>query len=52
MNKKTLFFSNIIGDIMTDDITVSFNEYMSDYLKNNISNDYSMIFIDAPGLGG
>ena len=37
---------------MTDDITVSFNEYMSEYLKSNISNDYSMIFIDAPGLGG
>ena len=52
MNKKTLFFSNIVGDIMSDDVNSKFNDYMSDYLKQNINSDYSMIFIDAPGLGG
>lgn len=52
MNKKTLFFSNIVGDIMSDDSTSRFNDYMENYLKNNINSDYSMIFIDAPGLGG
>ena len=52
MNKKTLFFSNIVGNIMEDDITSSFNNYMEDYLKDNLDNSYSMVFIDAPGLGG
>ncbi|MBR5369985.1 MAG: Type 1 glutamine amidotransferase-like domain-containing protein [Bacilli bacterium] len=52
MGKKTLFFSNIIGDIMSNDINSKFNDYMEEYLKKNINSDYSMIFIDAPGLGG
>ena len=52
MSKKTLFFSNIVGDIMSDDVNSKFNDYMSYYLKQNINSDYSMIFIDAPGLGG
>ena len=52
MSKKTLFFSNIIGNIMLDDSNVRFNDYMSKYLKENIDSSYSMIFIDAPGLGG
>ena len=52
MSKKTLFFSNIVGDIMSDDINSKFNDYMSYYLKQNINSDYSMVFIDAPGLGG
>lgn len=50
-NKKTLFFSNIIGNIGEDDIDVQFNNCMSKYIINNIDNEYSMIFIDAPGLG-
>ena len=52
MSKKTLFFSNIVGDIMSDDVNSKFNDYMSYYLKQNINSDYGMIFIDAPGLGG
>lgn len=52
MSKKTLFFSNIVGDIMSDDVNSKFNDYMSYYLKQNINSDYSMVFIDAPGLGG
>ncbi len=52
MSKKTLFFSNIIGNVMKDDIHVRFNDYMSEYLINNIGNDYSLVFIEAPGLGG
>ena len=50
-NKKTLFFSNIIGNVMEDDINVRFNNYMNEYLTKNIDNTYSMIFINAPGLG-
>lgn len=50
--KKTLFFSNIVGDIMSDDINSRFNDYMSQYIKENIDSSYSMVFIDAPGLGG
>ena len=52
MNKKTLFFSNIIGNVMEDDENSKFNSCMSKYLINNIDNSYSMIFINAPGLGG
>ena len=50
--KKTLFFSNIIGNIYEDDLSSRFNNHMAEYLKNNINNEYSMVFIDAPGLGG
>ena len=52
MSKKTLFFSNVIGNVMLDDSNVRFNDYMSKYIKENIDNSYSMIFIEAPGLGG
>ena len=52
MSKKTLLFSNIIGDVMLDDKSVTFNDNMSKYLKDNLDSTYSMIFIDAPGLGG
>ena len=51
-NKKTLFFSNIIGNVMEDDVNVRFNNYMNEYLIRNIDKTYSMIFINAPGLGG
>ena len=51
-NKKTLFFSNIIGDIRIDEVDSRFNDYMTEYLKENINNEYSMIFINAPGIGG
>ena len=51
-NKKTLFFSNIIGNVMEKDENVRFNDYMNEYLINNIDNTYSMIFINAPDLGG
>jgi len=50
--KKTLFFSNIIGDIFSAESNVSFIKYMEDYLLNNIDNSYSLMFIGAPGLGG
>ena len=50
MSKKTLFFSNIIGNVEEED--VHFNDYMSKYLIKNLDNSYSMIFINAPGLGG
>ena len=52
MNKKTLFFSNIIGNIMEDDENARFNDYMNEFLINNIDNDYNLVFIEAPGLGG
>ena len=37
---------------MINDEDARFNDYMSEYLKKNINNEYSMVFIDAPGLGG
>ncbi len=52
MSKKTLFFSNIIGNIMEDDDSSRFIDYMSDYLVKNIDSSYSLAFIEAPGLGG
>ena len=51
-NKKTLFFSNIIGDIRIDEVNSRFNDNMTEYIKKNINNEYSMIFINAPGIGG
>ena len=50
--KKTLFFSNIVGNIMIDEENGRFNDFMTEYLKKNINNEYSMIFINAPGIGG
>ncbi len=50
--KKTIFFSNIEGNIMEKDKNVKFNSYMEEYIRKNLNNDYSMIFIGAPGLGG
>ena len=52
MAKKTLFFSNIIGNVMEDDKEVRFNDFMSEYLIKNIDSTYSLVFIEAPGLGG
>ena len=52
MGKKTLFFSNVIGNIMLNENDIEFNKYMSEYLKENLDSSYSMVFIDAPGLGG
>ena len=51
-SKKTLFFSNIIGNVMEDDRDVRFYDDMAKYISKNINNQYSMIFINAPGLGG
>jgi len=50
--KKTLFFSNIKGDICSKDDNIKFNEYMEEYLSRNIDSSYSLVFIGAPGLGG
>lgn len=52
MSKKTLFFSNIVGNVMKNDKTVRFNDYMSKYLIKNVDSSYSLVFIEAPGLGG
>jgi len=51
-SRKTLFFSNVIGDVMVNDDKVRFNDNMTEYITQNIDNEYSMIFINAPGLGG
>ena len=37
-NKKTLFFSNIVGNIMIDEENGRFNDFMTEYLKKNINN--------------
>lgn len=51
--KKTLLFSNIIGDVSaSENKEVKFNKYMEDYLKENLDNIYDLVFINAPGFGG
>ena len=37
---------------MEDDIEVGFNVYMAEYINENIDNNYNMVFINPPGLGG
>lgn len=37
---------------MINDHNIKFNDFMSKYLVKNMDNNYSMIFINAPGLGG
>lgn len=37
--KKTLFFSNIEGNIMEKDESVKFNSYMEEYIRKNLNND-------------
>ena len=49
--RKTLFFSNIKGDIRSNRDDVSFNKYMEEYLIKNIDSSYNLMFIEAPGLG-
>ena len=50
--KKTLFFSNVIGDITSkDNSNIKFNTYMEEYLKDNIDTNSNLVFINAPGLG-
>ena len=52
MSKKTLFFSNTIGTITEDNDDIKFNNHMQEYLLKNIDINSSLIFINAPGLGG
>ncbi len=51
--KKTLLFSNLIGDISSSNSIdqCSFNEYTAEYLKNNVKKNSKLVFIDAPGFG-
>lgn len=51
--KKTLLFSNIIGDVCSDENqNLRFNLYMEEYLKQNVDSTFNLVFINAPGLGG
>ena len=52
MAKKTLLFSNTVGDVTENDANIRFNSYMEEYLVENITPNSKLIFIDAPGLGG
>ena len=50
--KKTLLFSNTIGDIsIRNNEKIKFNDYMEDYLIKNVNNNAKLVFINAPGLG-
>ena len=50
--KKTILFSNVIGDVTSKTNTIiRFNQYMEDYLKENINDSPKLLFINAPGLG-
>ena len=50
--KKTLFFSNIKGDICSNEDNVSFNEHMENYLVKNIDNSYSKVATEQILLNG
>ena len=52
MVKKTLLFSNTIGDVTQGDADIRFNSYMEKYLASNVASGSKLVFIDAPGLGG
>ncbi len=45
--KKTILFSNIIWAEKQS----RFNNYMEEYLKENVSKNSSLVFINAPGIG-
>lgn len=51
--KRTLLFSNVIGDIMSENAIneCKFNSYMEEYLKLNIKLKSNLVFINAPGFG-
>jgi len=51
--KTTLLFSNIIGDVTAkENGNIRFNQYMEDFLSENIKKEFKLVFINAPGLGG
>ena len=51
--KKTLLFSNVIGDVTAkENGNIRFNQYMEDFLSENIKKEFKLVFINAPGLGG
>lgn len=51
--KKTLLFSNIVGDVTANhNVDLRFYNHMSDNLLKNIEDNYKLVFINAPGLGG
>ena len=51
--KKTLLFSNIIGDVTAkENANIRFNQYMEDFLSENIKKEFKLVFINAPGVGG
>ncbi|MDO4759680.1 MAG: Type 1 glutamine amidotransferase-like domain-containing protein [Candidatus Saccharibacteria bacterium] len=52
MAKKTLLFSNTVGDVTQKDVDIRFNAYMEEYLMKNTDSGLRLVFVDAPGLGG
>lgn len=51
--KKTLLFSNIIGDVTAkENSNIKFNKHMEEFLIEHIKKDYKLVFINASGLGG
>lgn len=51
--KKTLLFSNVIGDVTAkENDNIKFNKHMEEFLIEHIKKDYKLVFINAPGLGG
>lgn len=50
--KKTILFSNIIGDVTTSqDDYLKFHSSMQKYLLENVRKQSKLLFINAPGLG-
>ena len=48
--KKTILFSNVIGDITSQNEECSFNKNTICLLANAISNNQNLVFINAPGF--
>lgn len=48
--KETILFSNVIGDITSQNEECSFNPNTISLLRNSIKNNQNLVFINAPGF--
>ena len=48
--KETILFSNVIGDITSQNEECSFNPNTISLLRNAVQNNQNLVFINAPGF--
>lgn len=48
--KETILFSNVIGDITSQDEECAFNPNTISLFRNSIQNNQNLVFINAPGF--